>query len=145
MRYSLLASLTAAAFVLAAPAVAHMTGMGGGRVGDFGHGFGHGHPGFHIGPLPFPFHERNLVVPFPNVRFGEARFEGWGGGAYGGDVAAAYDDEGEDFTPEDLHFRVEEPFGPGDIGRQPPPEPYAARPWDGARDNSLRGYEPQDR
>jgi hypothetical protein len=139
MRHMFWAAL-AAAIIAATPATAHMGEMGGGGSGGFGHG---GHQ-FHFGPLPFPFHEQRLMAGFPNARFGEARFEGWGGGAYGGDVEAYDPDEG-DFTAEDLHFRVQEPFGPGDVGRRPPPGPYASGPWEGAGQDAWDGYESDDR
>jgi hypothetical protein len=120
-------------------------GAMGGRSGSFGHGFSPGQHGFRFGPVPFPFHEHNLRVAFPNARFGEARSEGFSGGAYGGNDVAAYDyDDDDDFTAEDLHFRVQEPFGPGDIGRHRPPEPYAPGPSEGVREGPWQGYDSGD-
>jgi len=99
-------------------------------VGGFqGNGFG-----FHHG---FGFRTRFLppLRPFsqPRLNFGagfashqSSVVTGYGGGGYGEDDI------------EDLHFRVQEPFGPGDIGRPPAgadeDAPYMSDrmgPWDG--------------
>jgi hypothetical protein len=123
-----------------ATANAHMGGMGGRSSGDF-----HGSHGFHPRPLPFHFHQRNLRVAFPDAGFGSARSEGWGGGAYSAGLAGFDYDEADDFAPEDLHFRVQDSFGPGDIGRpSPPPQPYDYGPWEAARMDPWHGYEPDD-
>ena len=78
----------------------------------------------------------------PRLRFARQQFDGWGGGAYSGDVAAYGYDGDDDFAPEDLHFRVQESFGPGDIGRPspPPPQAYDNGPWDSARMDPWHGY-----
>jgi hypothetical protein len=74
-----------------------------------------------------------------------AQSEGWSGGAYSAGVAGFDYDADDDFAPEDLHFRVQDSFGPGDIGRPPPPpQPYDEGPWDGARMDPWHGYQPDD-
>lgn len=108
---------------------------GAGRAGGFGgHGFGHGlifHHGF-FRPIR-PFHR-----PFFN--FGAGFRSHQSNGFVGGYGDSGYDSDddysgyGDDI--EDLHFRVQEPFGPGDIGRPPAREeedvPYGSRdPRDG--------------
>src|SRR5437016_584201 len=104
------------------PADAHMGGMGGASpgaaahasVGIHGHGFG-----FHHLRLFHPLH-----FHVTHFRFGGFRSHTvpvFTGGA--GDFDYAADEE--DYGPEtgddidNLHFRVQEPFGPGDIGRPP--------------------------
>jgi hypothetical protein len=151
MRYGLTAALAAAAILAATQASAG--GMAGGRGAGGSHGFGgfhaiHGFGGFHGFYAPrFPFNQRDFLVDSPYGPFGSARPEGWQGGAYSGGVTAGFDDygEGDDYFPEDLHFRVDEPFGPGDIGnRPPPPEPYDEQPWEGSRLAPWHGYGPDD-
>jgi opacity protein-like surface antigen len=135
-------ALIIAAAMLAATATAdaHMGGMGGRFSGGF-----HGFHGFHSRPSPFHFHRRDFRIAFPNAEFGSARSEGWGGGAYSGDVAGFDYGEDDDFAPEDLHFRVQDSFGPGDIGRpSPPPQPYDDGPWDATRMDPSHGYEPDN-
>jgi hypothetical protein len=117
---------------------AHMGGAGGRAAGGF-----HGSYGFRARPFPFRYHRYDFVG-FPYARFGTARSEGWGGGAYSAGVAGFDYDTDDDFAPEDLHFRVQDSFGPGDIGRQaPPPEPYDDGPWHGARMDPWHGYDAQ--
>ena len=70
-------------------------------------------------PLRFAFAPFVFRPAFPQEQFGSARFEGWSGGAYSADVAAS-EDVGLD--PDNIYFRVQEPFGPGDLGRPQPPE-----------------------
>jgi hypothetical protein len=132
----------AALLTAAASADAHMGGMGGRSSSGF-HGF-HGTHGFHS-RFPFHYYGPNFAVTFPGERFGTARNEGWSGGAYSGDVAGFDYDDDSDFAAEDLHFRVQDSFGPGDIGRPPPPpEPYDYGPWGAARMDPWHGYEPDD-
>ena len=95
-------------------------------VASFGHheapGYFHGFRGFHGYP-PAAFQSRGVG------RFGAGRFAG-NGETVGGDDMDDYDDS---YDPglDALHFRVQEPFGPGDIGRpQAPPEgPYNPAAW----------------
>jgi hypothetical protein len=102
------------------------------------------HP-FSTHPFRFGFHPHVFVLAFPNERFGRARFEGWSGGAYSSDVAAYDDSEDEDSGGEDMHFRVQDRFGPGDIGRPTPPEPPRDDgAWDGQRLDPWHGYEPEE-
>ncbi len=133
-------SLIIAVAILAATTSveARMGGMGGRPSGGF-----RGFHGFHSRAVPFRFHQFNFALASPRERFGNARFEGWGGGAYSGDVAGFDYDENDDFAPEDLHFRAQDSFGPGDIGREsPPPEPYDGAPWDASRMEPRYGYAP---
>lgn len=82
---------------------------------------------FSASPFHFAFHPFTFRSAFPDARFGAARPEGWSGGAYSADVAA-FDDEAGD--PDNIDFRVQEPFGPGDLGPQRAPEgPEAEGPW----------------
>jgi hypothetical protein len=116
-----------------ATAYAHMGGVGGRSPGGV-----HGFHGFHSRSFPFGFHRYNFGVGFSN-----GRAAGWGGGAYSGDVAGFGYDGDDDFAPEDLHFRVQESFGPGDIGRQAAPdETYDYGPGEAARMDPWHGYEP---
>ena len=129
--------VTAAIFAAIGPAEA-------GRMG--GRSSGGGFHGFHSRPLRFHLHQRDLIVAFPNATFGSARLEGWGGGAYSAGVADFDSDQNNDFAAEDMHFRVQDSFGPGDIGRPPPPpEPYAGGPWDAARLDPWHGYDDDGR
>jgi len=110
-----------------------MGGMGGRSAGGF--------HGFHRGAFPFRYHPYNFVAASPHERFGRAQPEGWGGGAYSAGVAGFDYDDDNDFAAEDLHFRVQDSFGPGDIGRpSPPPEPYDDQPYEGARLDPWHGY-----
>jgi hypothetical protein len=131
------ALLAGAAFLTAtASAYAHMGGAGGHSSGGF-----HGFRSFHS--RAFPFHRRGFVIGFPNTRFGFFRTLGWGGGPYSVGVVGSEYDGDDDFAPEDLHFRVQDSFGPGDIGRPvPPPETYDNGLWGAARMDPWRGYEP---
>src|ERR1700722_6071787 len=129
-----------AAVMLAATATAdaHTGGMGGRASSGF-----HGFRGSHSRPFLFHSHRHNFRAAFPDAEFGRPQSEGWGGGAYSGNVAGFDYDEGDYFAPEDMHFRVQDSFGPGDIGRSPPPpEPYDDGPWEGARMDPWHGYEP---
>lgn len=126
-----------------ASADAHRGGMGG-RASGFHDGF-HGSHGFHSPGFLFHLHHHGFGAPFPRSRFGSTRFEGWSGGPYSAGVAD-FDYGGDsDFAPEDLHFRVQESFGPGDIGRPtPPPERYDNGPGDAARMDPWHGYDHAD-
>jgi hypothetical protein len=86
------------------PACAGLVSSGG-RVGGFGH------HGWHTHPVPV------AVATVPRYRRFSTTFAGGGS-----DVDTA--DYDEDDSVGNLHFRVQEPFGPWDIGRQPP----ASRP-----------------
>jgi hypothetical protein len=107
------------------------------------HGLGRGgfsHDGFHGGW----FHGHRVIAPFPFNRFGPGPYGDWGGGG----IAAGGDYENGDYVAADegldgMHFRVQEPFGPGDLGRPMPPPPDSG-PWDTARLDPSNGYEPQD-
>lgn len=131
----------AALLVATASAEGHM----GGRPSSGFHGF-HGFRGFHSRLL---FHNRrfNFTPGSSPLRFGRAQFAGWSGGAYSADVVGFDYDQNDDFAPDDLHFRVQDRFGPGDIGRTPPPPPasYDKGPWDAARMDPWHGYEPDNR
>ena len=82
-------------------------------------------------PLRFAFAPFVFRPAFPQTQFGSARFEGWSGGAYSADVAAS-EDVGLD--PDNIYFRVQEPFGPGDLGRPQPPEGLGDMDtWEGPR------------
>ena len=128
-------------FVATASAFAHMGGMGGRSSGGGFHG---GFHGVHSGRTFFGPH--NFRFRNPRLRFARQQFDGWGGGAYSGDVAAYGYDGDDDFAPEDLHFRVQESFGPGDIGRPSPPpaQTYDNGPWDSARMDPWHGYGSDD-
>lgn len=132
--------IAAAILAAAASAEAHMGGMAG-RPSAGSHGF-HGFRGFHS-RLPFHNPGFNFALGSPRLRFGRAQFEGWGGGAYSAGVVGFDYDQDDDFAPDDLHFRVQDRFGPGDIGRKPPPppEPYDNGPWEAARMDPWHGYE----
>ena len=117
------------------PAPAHMGTVGGGmaagsahaNVGLHGHGFGFHHF------LPRPtnqFHRPH----FRFAGFGSHRVASVAGGY--GDYDEAYDDD-----IGNLHFRVQEPFGPGDIGR-PPVRAEADAPYDSERMKPWDGYGP---
>ncbi|HEX4078499.1 MAG TPA: hypothetical protein VHX61_06460 [Rhizomicrobium sp.] len=94
-------------------------------MAGFGHrgasGFFHEFRDFRGHPLP-AFHSRGFG------RFGAGRFAG-NDEAVGDDDTGDYDDS---YDPglDALHFRVQEPFGPGDIGRPQAPEgPYGPTAW----------------
>jgi hypothetical protein len=103
------------------------------------HGFQgfHGFRGFRSGPFPFPFRPNNFGRGFQGAR------SGWAGGPYSAGVADFDSDEGDGFAGGDLHFRVQESFGPGDIGRPTPPQrPEDYGQWDAARMDPWHGYGP---
>lgn len=92
---------------------------GGGHLspGFGGHGFGprHGlifHHGFFRPVRPFHRPFFNFGAGFRSHQSNE-----FSGGYGGNDSDDDYGGYGDDI--EDLHFRVQEPFGPGDIGRPP--------------------------
>jgi len=109
--YSMGAAVAALGMGLFAPALAHMGAVGAvsgnsaiasthTRIGGHVLGFGVKH----VFPRPTnQFHHRHF----------HARTTQFAGG-YG-------DNADDDYDIEDLHFRVQEPFGPGDIGRPPIP------------------------
>jgi hypothetical protein len=130
---------------LSVPAGAH---VGGGasaaafshaNAGARGHGFGFHHR--FLGPTHL-FHS-------PHYRFGAGfashRSHEVTGGYGGGDYASNDEDYGPyaDDDIENLHFRAQEPFGPGDIGR-PPVHADADAPYMSDSMDSWHGYEPQD-
>lgn len=124
------------------PAAAHMGGMGSGSASVSGHATAGGHGfGFHgFGRHGFVrFHQ-------PQFRFGDFalhRTNEFTGG-YGDYDDADEDDYGSDGDDVDnLHFRVQEPFGPGDIGR-PPVRAEADAPYLSDRADPWHGYQPQD-
>ena len=91
-------------------ASAHAGGVSGGQLSGFHHDLG-----------------GRFVYRAPRQLFSRSHFNFGAGFAFrrsdignGGDYAGALDDDygtsGEDI--ENLHFRVQEPFGPGDIGRR---------------------------
>ena len=140
------ATLAAAVSVgLCLQAGAHTAGMGASAsaaghatAGIQGHGFG-----FHHLPQPF-----NRFHP-AHFRFGGFRSHQLGvftGGAGDFDYATDEDDYGPDAGDDidNLHFRVQEPFGPGDIGR-PPMRAEADAPYKSDRMDTWPGYEPRDR
>jgi hypothetical protein len=103
-RAALAAALT---FGAGTVALAHMGGMSGtgahAGVGMQGHGFG--------------FH-RFVPTPTNQFQFHQPRFNfGRGFRSRSSSVAGGYGDSDDDIS--ELHFRVQEPFGPGDIGRPP--------------------------
>jgi len=123
------------------PAGAHMGGMsvGGGSAIGSAHATGAGGIGFH------GFGRRGVARFHPaHFRFGNfgprrtVEFAGYGDDAGGlaDDAYGAYDDD-----IDNLHFRVQEPFGPGDIGR---PAVGAEPPSMSDRTDPRQGYEPQD-
>ena len=128
------AAATAATFAFSIPCEAH----GGVSSGGFGHAMSgaHIHGPVFLHPRPFfPFHQ-------PHVRFGHFRQRNMQSTVgYGGDD---YDDNYDDDAISNLHFRVQEPFGPGDIGR-PPVGAEAEGPYMGDRFGPPPGYEPEDR
>lgn len=116
----------AGAIVVAGASPVLSRGMAGGFARSAGaHAFGN----ISAQPLHFAFAPLVFRVGFPQARFGQARFEGWSGGAYSADVAAS-EDVGID--PDNIYFRVQEPFGPGDLGRpQAPQPPSEMGGWEG--------------
>jgi hypothetical protein len=112
-----------------ASASAHAT------AGNHGHGFGFRRP-------TIRFHS-------PHFRFGDFRSHELGvfmGGAGDFDYASDEGDYGPDAGDDidNLHFRVQEPFGPGDIGR-PPVRADADARYLSDRMEVWHGYGPQDR
>lgn len=124
------------------PVVAHMGGMGSGSASASGHATMGGHGfGFHgFGRHGFVgFHQ-------PDFRFGDFashRITVFTGGP--GDYDYANEDDSGPYEDDidNLHFRVQEPFGPGDIGR-PPVRAEEDAPYLSDRGAPWHGYEPQD-
>ena len=109
------------------------------RANGSRHGFGFRHhflpptrlfhqPHFHFG-AGFASHRLSLVT-----------------GGYGDyDYAADEDNYGPyDDDIDNLHFRVQEPFGPADIGR-PPPGAEDDAPYDSSPMDRVEGYAPDER
>jgi hypothetical protein len=137
---------TAVSVGLCLPAGSHMSGMRvaaastspHATVSNHSHGFGFHHflPGPSNGFLPTHF------------RFGDFRSHEVGlftGGAGDFDYAAEEGGYGPDADDDidNLHFRAQEPFGPGDIGR-PPVRAEANAAYLSDRMDPWHGYEPQD-
>jgi hypothetical protein len=135
---ALVAALSMGGFL---PAGAHMGGMsvGGGSAIRSAQATG-------AGGISFHGFGRRGVARFHSAHF---RFGNFGprrtvefAGAYGDyadgvdDAYGAYDDD-----IDNLHFRVQEPFGPGDVGR---PAVGAEPPFISDRMDPRDGYEPQD-
>jgi len=113
---------------VAAPSAHAMGARGGASAGAAAHvvvGF-HGHGfRFHHG-FGFPPRFFRPAYPFlqPHFNFGAgfvSHQQGVVTGGYGDEDYASDDDYGSyaDDDIDNLHFRVQEPFGPGDIGRPP--------------------------
>lgn len=137
------ALITGGAIASAAQAMA-VAGGGAARpsAGFGGHGFG-----FHRG---FGLHHRFLPLRHlfhrPDFDFGAGFVPHRLNETIGalGDFASAYDDDYASYAGEDienLHFRVQEPFGPGDIGR-PPPGAEEDAPYLPDRMDSAQGDAP---
>lgn len=135
----------AAGVAIASAAQAVTVGGGGAArpsAGFGGHAFGfHRAPGFHHRFLPprHLFHQSHFDfgAGFASRRLSEET------GAFG-DYAGAYGDDYDSYADEDienLHFRVQEPFGPGDIG-QPPRSADEDAPYLPDRMDSRRGDAP---
>jgi hypothetical protein len=131
---------------LCAQADARMGGMGGASAsasahataGIHGHGFGFHHVLLRLTTRFHPTH----------FRFGDFRSHELGvftGGAGDFDYASDEGDYGPDAGDDidNLHFRVQEPFGPGDIGRLPV-RAEADPPYMSDRIDPWHGYEPHD-
>lgn len=112
-----------------------------GAMGASARGFAH-FGGFHRHPWPanhfrFPLRRR----PFAAFRFG--RFPETGEMVAGDDYTDDYDDAYSDGDLADMHFRVDESFGPWDVPTRPMMrEPTDTGPWDAARMDPWHGYEP---
>jgi hypothetical protein len=111
-------------WLLAAVAAVAVSGGYGTDAGAYMASFGrHGGPGY--------FHGFRGFHGQPRVAFGNRGFGGFGTGRFAGNGEVAGDDYTGDYDDsydpglDALHFRVQEPFGPGDIGRpQAPERPY---------------------
>jgi|SRR5215469_7814742 len=107
---ALLATAAATSSSSASPAGFGSTGMG---SAPLFHGARSGSPGFP---------PQNRFVPGAGFVQGRCPRSAFVRCAGAGSVSAAYPDDEDDI--EKLHFRVQEPFGPWDIGRSPgEPEP----------------------
>ncbi|MGH6889156.1 MAG: hypothetical protein ACREHF_08180 [Rhizomicrobium sp.] len=151
MEHRTMTLLLATAVVAAlgcAGADAHGT-MGGRGAGGFMH-FG----GFHRHPVAAGFARFRFGRSFRGFRFGRPyqgfRFRSFPESSEtvaGDDDMYDYDTGGFGYDEGDLadmHFRVEDSFGPWDVGLRPPPPDYASGPWEDARMDPWHGYEPQD-
>jgi hypothetical protein len=146
MKAWLPAAALAATLTLGFPADAHMGGVGGASASAVASS----RASAGLRGIGFGFHHRFLAPTHlfhsPHLRFGAGfvshRFEQVTGGYGDYDYGADADDYGPyDDDIDNLHFRAQEPFGPGDIGR-PPAEEDA--PYVSERMGSWRGYQPQD-
>lgn len=127
---------------LCVPGDAHMGGMGGAPASAFASA--HASVGFH--GRGFGFHHRFLP---PAYLFHQSHFDFGKGfrshqpleaaGGYGGDDTYGPD---ADYDIDNLHFRVEEPFGPGDIGRRPPVREEGEGPYESDRMDPWHEYAP---
>ena len=139
MKIRIAAAIAAAgAVAFSAPCVAFNAGVGSMSArsgGGFGHPIG-GFHGHHLGFRPFfPFQTRQ---PDFGTGFRSHNALQTTGG-YGGDSDDDYDND--DISS--LHFRVQEPFGPGDIGR-PPERGEADGPYMQDGYGPPPGYEPEN-
>ena len=103
-----------------------------GGLGTGFHGFGrHGFVRFHQPNFRFGYFAPHRIIQST--------------GGYGDyDYAADEDDYGPYADDIDnLHFRAQEPFGPGDIGR-PPVRAEEDAPYPSDRADPWHGYEPRD-
>lgn len=138
MKFWLKAVLAGAAIAAGTPAaLAHGVGSTAAHSGTARGAFRISSHPFRLGFAPFDFRPA-----FPHAQFGQPRFEGWSGGAYSSDAVAS-EDEGID--PDNMIFRVQEPFGPGDLGlpRQALP-PREDPGWYAAGPMPPPDYEPQE-
>lgn len=132
------------AFTIGA-AIPSADAMGGGSAGAPAHAMGgfHGqgfgfHHGFASHPRFFrPFHPSHRQQPDFGAGFASHQSNVLAGGY--GDTS---DDSYSNDDIEDLHFRVQEPFGPGDIGR-PPASAEEDAPYMSEGTDPGPGYAPE--
>ena len=137
------ATAIAAALTISLPGYAHMGGMGGASARVSVHSFAgiHGHG--------FGFHHRFHQFREPDFHFGAGfrshRLVEVTGGYGDYDYASEndYGPYGDDDDIDDLHFRVQEPFGPGDIGQRPPVRAEGEGPYLSDRMDPWHGYGPE--
>lgn len=134
-------ALTVSVAVAPANAIGGAPGAAGHGMGGFhGHGFGFPHrfrPHFFRQLNPFHQRQPNFGAGFVSHQSNIVT------GGYGDDDYASGDDSGsyEDDDIDNLHFRVQEPFGPGDIGR-PPVRAEEEAPYMSDRTDPWHGYAP---
>lgn len=147
MRTFFSSAIIAAALTTGVPGDAHVAAVGGAGASASASA----HAGFH-GP-GFAFHYRFLppshLFRQPDFRFGEGfrsrRFAEAAGGY--GDYDYASDDGYGPYEEDDidnLHFRAQEPFGPGDIGSRPPVRAEEDAPYVSDRTDPWHGYQSRD-